>query len=77
MRQLALQTLTWGTVAAAVVSAFWLASGDLGWIELRNPFANGEAGFQMPSEPTQAGNHHGRSPPQQPGGRPEPRRNSR
>jgi hypothetical protein len=76
MRRLALQTLTWGTVAAAVVSAFWLASGDLGWIELRNPFANGEGVFQLPSEPNQVG-HHGRSPSQQPGDRPEPRRNSR
>lgn len=62
MRHLALQTLTWGTVAAAVVSAFWLASVDLGWSEWRNPFANGEAIFQLPNEPTQSG-HTGQPPP--------------
>jgi len=62
MRHFALQTLTWGTVAAAVVSAFWLASVDLGWSEWRNPFNDGDTAFEAPSEPTKAG-HSGASPP--------------
>jgi len=28
MSNLSLQTLTWGTVAAAIASALWLAAGD-------------------------------------------------
>ena len=30
MSNFSLQTLTWGTVAAAIASALWLASGDSG-----------------------------------------------
>jgi len=35
MRHLALQTLTWATVAAAVTSALWLASVEPVWPEMR------------------------------------------
>jgi hypothetical protein len=38
MRLLALQVLTWGTVAGAAASAFWLASIEPGWTHWRNPF---------------------------------------
>jgi hypothetical protein len=57
MRHFALQTLTWGTVAAAVVSALWLAAVDLGWSELRSPF-NGESVFSLPDKSSTS---HGRS----------------
>ena len=73
MRLFALQTLTWATIVAAVVSAFWLAAVDLGWSEWRSPF-NGDTGFQAPAEPTQAGSprpatrepHAQRTPDQRP-----------
>jgi hypothetical protein len=74
MRHLALQTLTWGTVAAAVVSAFWLASVDLGWSEWRNPFVNGEDVFEAPNEPTQSGHTRTPAPRDERG---EPRHNTR
>jgi hypothetical protein len=77
MRHLALQTLTWGTVAAAVVSAFWLASVDLGWSEWRNPFANGDSVFEAPSEPTQAGHVRAPAPREERGGQHETLRNTR
>ncbi|HEV8313037.1 MAG TPA: hypothetical protein VGQ23_08225 [Burkholderiaceae bacterium] len=35
MSNFGLQTLTWGTVAAAIASALWLASGDSGLGDLR------------------------------------------
>ena len=35
MSNFSLQTLTWGTVAAAIASALWLASGDSGLGDLR------------------------------------------
>jgi hypothetical protein len=35
MSNFGLQTLTWGTVAAAVASALWLASGDSGLGDMR------------------------------------------
>lgn len=57
MRHIALQTLTWGTVAAAVVSALWLAAVDLGWSEWRSPF-NGEPVFSLPDK---SNTGHGRS----------------
>ena len=51
MRQLALQTLTWGTVVAAVASAFWLAATEPGWTEWRNPFNDSESFFDRETEP--------------------------
>jgi hypothetical protein len=60
MRHLALQMLTWGTVAAAVVSALWLASVDLGWSDWRNPF-NGEATLLAP-EPSSPGHVRSATP---------------
>jgi len=35
MSNFGLQTLTWGTVAAAIASALWLASGDSGLADVR------------------------------------------
>lgn len=35
MSNFSLQTLTWGTVAAAIASALWLASGDSGFSAAR------------------------------------------
>jgi hypothetical protein len=51
MRQITLQTLTWGTVTAAVLSALCLAASEPSWPELRKPGANrldasGEAAAQ-------------------------------
>jgi hypothetical protein len=54
MRHFALQTLTWGTVTAAVTSALWLAASDPGWPESRKSSA-GRSSLQLPKEPTGAG----------------------
>lgn len=35
MRRITLQALTWGTVAAAVSSALWLAASESNWPEAR------------------------------------------
>ena len=35
MSNLSLRALTWGTVAAAIASALWLAAGDSGFGEVR------------------------------------------
>ncbi len=54
MRHFALQTLTWGTVTAAVTSALWLAASDPGWPESRKSNA-GRSSLQLPKEATSAG----------------------
>jgi len=52
MRHITLQTLTWGTVAAAVSSALWLAASEPGWPDARKyPRASG-SGFRLVSEPS-------------------------
>jgi hypothetical protein len=55
MRQITLQTLTWGTVTAAVSSALWLASVEADRPDLHKGRASGTAGLQIPKEPTGAG----------------------
>ncbi len=55
MRPLTLQTLTWGTVAAAVCSALWLASVDSSWSDLHKVGDRGAGMLRLPKEPTGAG----------------------
>jgi hypothetical protein len=57
MSNLSLQTLTWGTVAAAIASALWLAAGDAELTDARAG-RHGRAERAMPplpGEPTAAG----------------------
>ncbi len=57
MPRLALQTLTWATITAAIGSALWLASANLGWADLRKgaDLASGVTSLQLPKEATGAG----------------------
>lgn len=74
MHRFALQTLTWGTVAAAVTSALWLASVDPGWSGWR-----ADQVFKLPSQPTSAGNTRNAAPRGEKSRppRPEPQRPAR
>jgi hypothetical protein len=56
MSNLSLQTLTWGTVVAAIASALWLAAGDSGLGDARAGYGQMDrATTGLPSEPTAAG----------------------
>jgi hypothetical protein len=56
MKHITLQVLTWGTISAAVVSAFWLASFDTGASHFRGRALVGEnARFALPVEAPAAG----------------------
>jgi len=59
MRHFALQTLTWGTVTAAVTSALWLAASEPGWPESRKS-SDGDSSLRLPNEPTRAGSPQAR-----------------
>lgn len=50
MRHITLQTLTWGTVAAAVSSALWLAASEPGGTDARKYPRPGGSGFRLVSE---------------------------
>jgi hypothetical protein len=62
MRHITLQTLTWGTVAAAVSSALWLAASEPGGAEARKYPRPSAAGFRLVSEPSSDADVR-RSPP--------------
>jgi len=55
MRQITLQTLTWGTVTAAVSSALWLASVEADMPDVHKIQGSAAGQLQLPKEPTGAG----------------------
>jgi hypothetical protein len=52
MRHITLQALTWGTVAAAVSSALWLAASEPGWPEARKYPSPRLPGLRAISQPS-------------------------
>jgi len=69
-----LRALTWGTVAAAMVSALWLAAEEFaGGDHRRDDVGEGARGLLIPGDATAAGGGINR-PAQGPGGGSQPRR---
>jgi hypothetical protein len=60
MRHITLQALTWGTVAAAITSALWLASAEPGWPDSRKATDPAGSVLRIPADPTAAGAPLGR-----------------